>query len=117
MIATKKQEVAQSLANALQQLHQREQLLEARERIFELKTASISPNDNQRVEISVRELQLWMRQAKAIGRSPEHLRSIALVLQTAEKKKRESGKISERAFQTRCRDLDEFNRQAFQLME
>ncbi len=72
---------------------------------------------NRQVQISLRELQLWKRQAKAIGRAPRHLNSINGILQAAEKGRREFAEISERDFRVRCRDQDEFNRQAFQLME
>lgn len=52
----------------------------------------------------------------AIGRSSRHLESIDLVSQDA-KKGDYFVEISEKVFQVRCLDQNEFNRRAFQLME
>ena len=69
------------------------------------------------VRISVRELQLWKRQAKAIGGTAKHLESIDAILQAAKEGRRDFVEISESDFAVRLFDQDEFNRRAFRLKE
>lgn len=90
--------------------------MEAKERILELRAASLSQSSSQTIQISLREIKIWKRQAKAIGRSSRHLDSIDIVLQDA-KKGDDFVEISEKVFQVRCIDQDEFNQKAFHLME
>jgi hypothetical protein len=66
-------------------------------------------------QMSVSELQLWRRQAQAIGRSSKHLQSIERLLQLVQKNQDQFLEISGRTYQVRLQDLEEFNEQAFVL--
>jgi hypothetical protein len=77
---------------------------------------SISFGDNpQTTQILWSELQLWRRQAKAIGRSPNHLKAIDRLLEQTQS--RDFLEVSRRTYQVRCLDLEEFNQKALELME
>lgn len=100
----------------------REQLLDEKERSLALRAELLERNGNgngkaQTVRISVRELQLWKRQAKAIGRTDEHLEKIGTILQVAKERKLDFVRIPESNFAVRLFDQDEFNQLAFKLME
>jgi inactivated superfamily I helicase len=72
-------------------------------------------NNPQITQILCSELQLWRRQAKAIGRSPNHLKAIDRLLEQTQS--RDFLEVSRRTYQVRHLDLEEFNRRALELME
>ncbi len=99
----------------------RERLLEEKERSLDLRAELLERKGNGKghaARISVRELQLWRRQAKTIGRSPLHLESIDdAILQATREGRRDFIEIPESDFAVRLLDQDEFNRRAFKLIE
>lgn len=77
---------------------------------------------NERAEVTVGDLELWHRQAKAIERSPSHLRKIDQILAVARERIAENKSalptvdIPVRDYGAMIRDRFEFNELAFRLI-
>lgn len=94
----------------------KEQVLSARERNLELAEV-LNQNSKQTARISVRELQLWKRQAKALGRQPKHLAQIDRVLAAASDVSDGFVEIPRRDYLYMLLDQEVFSRRAFELMD
>lgn len=112
----------------MQQLQHKEQQLEAGTRSLETKAEVLAQlflqrmQRNERVEVTVGDLELWQRQAKAMERSPTHLRKIDQILAVARERVAENKSalptvdIPVRDYGAMMRDRSEFNELAFKLM-
>jgi hypothetical protein len=69
------------------------------------------------VQMSLRELHLWQRQARAIGRSQQHLQAIERLIEQAPENHSHCLDVSPKTYQVRELDLEQFNRKALALME
>lgn len=116
MIVAKKEELAQELTLALQHLQLKEQVLSARERNLELALV-LSQSSKQTARISVRELHLWKRQAKALDRKAKHLAQIDRVLAAASQVSDDFVEIPRRDYLYMLLDQEVFSRRAFELMD
>ena len=112
----------------MQQLQHKEQQLEADKRSLETKTEVLAQlflqrmQSNERAEVTLGDLELWHRQAKAIERSPTHLRKIDQIVAVAKERVAEDKSalptvdIPVRDYGAMIRDRSEFNELAFRLM-
>ena len=112
----------------MQQLQHKEQQLEADKRSLETKAEVLAQlflqrmQRNERAEVTVGDLELWHRQAKAIERSPTHLRKIDQILAVAKERVAENKsaiptvEIPVRDYGAMIRDRSEFNELAFRLI-
>ena len=106
----------------------KEQQLEADKRSLETKAEVLAQlflqrmQRNERAEVTVGDLELWHRQAKALERSPTHLRKIDQILAVARERVAENKSalptvdIPVRDYGAMIRDRSEFNELAFRLM-
>ncbi len=106
----------------------KEQQLEADKRSLETKAEVLAQlflqriQRNERAEVTVGDLELWHRQAKAIDRSPTHLRKIDQILAVARERVAENKsalptvEIPVRDYGAMIRDRFEFNELAFRLI-
>lgn len=113
---------------SLQQLKLKEQQLKAYERGLEGKAEILTQLFIQRIkssalcEVSLGNLELWLKQAEAIERSPKHLIKIERILAQARKETVENKdalptvEISVRDYGAMLRDQQEFNELAFRLI-
>ena len=116
------------MTEILQQLQHKEQQVEAEKRSLETKAEVLAQlflqriQRNERAEVTVGDLELWHRQAKAIERSPSHLRKIDQILAVAREKVAENKSalptvdIPVRDYGAMMRDRSDFNELAFKLM-
>ena len=112
----------------MQQLQHKEQQLEADKRSLETKAEVLAQlflqriQRNERAEVTVGDLELWHRQAKAIERSSTHLRKIDQILAVARERVAEDKSalptvdIPVRDYGAMIRDRFEFNELAFRLI-
>ena len=112
----------------MQQLQHKEQQLEANKRSLETKAEVLAQlflqrmQRNERAEVTLGDLELWHRQAKAIERSSTHLRKIDQILAVARERVAEDKSalptvdIPVRDYGAMIRDRFEFNELAFRLI-
>ena len=112
----------------MQQLQHKEQQLEAGTRSLETKAEVLAQlflqrtQRNERAEVTLGDLELWHRQAKALERSPSHLRKIDQILTVARERVAENKSalptvdIPVRDYGAMIRDRSDFNELAFKLM-
>ena len=109
-------------------MQHKEQQVEADKRSLETKAEVLAQlflqrmQRNERAEVTVGDLELWHRQAKAIERSPTHLRKIDQILAVAKERVAENKsaiptvEIPVRDYGAMIRDRSEFNELAFRLI-
>ena len=109
-------------------MQHKEQQLEADKRSLETKAEVLAQlflqrtQRNENAEVTLGDLELWHRQAKAIERSPTHLRKIDQILTVAKERVAENKSalptvdIPVRDYGAMLRDRSEFNELAFRLM-
>ena len=109
-------------------MQHKEQQVEADKRSLETKAEVLAQlflqrmQRNERAEVTVGDLELWHRQAKAIERSPTHLRKIDQILAVARERVAEDKSalptvdIPVRDYGAMIRDRFEFNELAFRLI-
>lgn len=112
----------------MQQLQHKEQQLETDRRSLEVKAEVLAQlflqriQRNERAEVTLSDLELWHRQAKAIERSPTHLRKIDQILAVARERIVENKsalpivEIPVRDYGAMIRDRSEFTELAFRLI-
>ena len=109
-------------------MQHKEQQVEADKRSLETKAEVLAQlflqrmQRNERAEVTLGDLELWHRQAKAIERSPTHLRKIDQILAVAKERVAENKsaiptvEIPVRDYGAMIRDRSEFNELAFRLI-